>query len=96
MSSDKLSKMFGGPWEYKRMGDYYMIVTSKGGIVIEEKDNGEGWEKAYHLMALAPEMLEALESVECCEKQAVNQDLLEATAHVGLVLQKLRETLGRL
>lgn len=44
-----------GPWRYVRDGDYWEIKpTGIGG-----KDNGEGNEADYHLVAAAPLLLEA-------------------------------------
>ncbi len=46
-----------GPWRYIRTGDYWQITPTG----IEGKDNMDGNEADYHLIAAAPELLAACE-----------------------------------
>lgn len=51
-----------GPWYYIRDYDYYYIgPNGERGAVIGGKDNSEGNEADYHLIAAAPEMAAALD-----------------------------------
>ena len=49
-----------GPWFYERDFDYYLIETEDGHAVVTGKDNTEGNEADYRLIAAAPDLLEAL------------------------------------
>lgn len=53
-----------GPWEYYRDYDYASITSLHGSEIINSyKDNNEGNESDYLLIAAAPDLLEALEKL---------------------------------